>query len=352
MATSDLPHVLLVSEDIAGMSVMCQSLEPGRFRCTGAIGSKQAFAFGKQSGFDVALLDVSGLTAADGLTLARRLRDEIEDLGVVMVADTRSLEDLVDALRVGVIDYLAKPLATGELAEAVRRAVEWRASVQSSRGALSRQAQQMALSALRFAEVLREAGIASSPALDVYLGQLYGKNVAAFEHARRVASATVLMAANMNIPEPLLGDIERAALLHDVGKLLIPKDVMRKPWPLSAGEHALIRSHVRVAADAVAATPFLAGTAPILIATRERYDGKGYPLGLSGGAIPLGARLIAVAEAFDTLRAGPLSSAPSIDAANAELIRGAGSLFDPDVIKIWLRCLDRFERNGREVIPS
>ena len=72
----------------------------------------------------------------------------------------------------------------------------------------------------------------------------------------------------------------------------------------------------------MAAIPFLAAAAPILIATRERHDGQGYPLGLSGGAIPLGARVIAVAEAFDMLSAGPVSSALSINAANAELVRG------------------------------
>ena len=280
MATSSVPHVLVVGEDADGTSSMCQSLASGRFRCTGAIGSSEAFAVSKQSGVDVALLDVSGLTPGDGLTLARRLREEIEDLGVVMVADTRSLEDLVDALRVGVVDYLAKPLATGELADAVRRAVEWRSTVQLSRGSLGRYEQEMALGALRVGQVLAEAGIASSLALETYIGQLYDRNVAGFEHARRVASASVLIATNMNITEPLLGHIERAALLHDVGKLVIPKEIMRKDWPLAAAEHALMRSHVRVASDVVVAVPFLAPTASILVATRERYDGKGYPSGL------------------------------------------------------------------------
>jgi response regulator RpfG family c-di-GMP phosphodiesterase len=353
MLTSTLPHVLVVGEDADGTSSMCQSLASGRFRCTGAIGSNEAFAISKRLGVDVALLDVSGLDPEDGLMLARRLREETEDLGVVMVADSRSLEDLVDALRLGVVDYLAKPLAMGELADAVKRAVEWRSTVQSSRGAVSQHEQQMALDATRFATVLAEAGIASSLALDNFLGQLYGKNVAAFEHARRVASASVLIATNMNITEPLLGHIERAALLHDVGKLVIPKEIMRKAWPLGASEHALVRSHVRVTADAVAGIPFLAPTAEIVAATRERYDGKGYPLGLSGAAIPLGARLIAVAEAFDTLRVGPVSSeTDSMHMANAELVRGAGSFFDPEVIKVWLRCLDRFETNGREAARS
>ncbi len=331
---------------------MCRSLASGRFRCTGAVGSIAAFAVSEKEGVDVALLDVSGLRPEDGLTLARRLRDRIEDLGVVMVADTRSLEDLVDALRVGVVDYLAKPLAAGELADAVRRAVEWRATIQLSRGLLGRHQQEMALGAARIAEVLAEAGIASSVALDAYLAKLYGQNVAAFEHARRVASASVLLATNLKIADPLLGHIERAALLHDVGKLVIPREIMRKTWPLGAAEHALIRSHVRVAADLVSRIPFLAPTAPILIASRERFDGKGYPFGLRGRDIPLGSRLIAVAEAFDTMRAGPVGAPGSVHAANAELVRGAGTLFDPDVIKVWLRCLDRFESPLAAVMHS
>jgi putative two-component system response regulator len=352
MVTSELPHVLVVGDDPDGTSSMCQSLASSRFRCTGAVGSIEAFAISKKEGVDVALLDVSGLRPADGLKLARRLRDEIEDLGVVMIADTRSLEDLVDALRVGVVDYLAKPLAAGELADAVRRAVEWRATIQLSRGALSRYEQEMVLGAARISEVLAEAGIASSLALDEYLSKLYGQNVAAFEHTRRVASAAVLVATNMRIEEPLIGHIERAALLHDVGKLVIPKEIMRKTWPLAAGEHALIRSHVRMAADIVSHIPFLVPTAAILIATRERFDGKGHPFGLRGTDIPIGARVIAIAEAFDTLRAGPLSEPSGIHAANAELVRGAGTLFDPDVVSVWLRCLDRFETSVPTVTHS
>ena len=343
MLTSELPHVLVVADDADETTTMCQALGSDRFRCTGAVGSVEAFEVSRKAGVDVALLDVSGLRPADGLKLARQLRDQIEDLGVVMVANTRSLEDLVDALRLGVVDYLAKPVAAGEIVDAVCRAVEWRTTVQRSRDLLGRHEQEMALGASRIADVLAEAGIASSAALDAYLSKLYGQNVAAFEHTRRVASAAVLMATNLNVGDPLLGHIERAALLHDIGKLVIPKEIMRKGWPLGAGEHALIRSHVRLAADVVSNIPFLAPTVPILIATRERFDGKGYPFGLRGHDIPLGARLIAVAEAFDTLRVGPVAEAASVHTANAELVRGAGTVFDPDVIRLWLRCLDRFE---------
>lgn len=344
MATADLPHVLVVGEDESVTTAMCASLASAPVRCTGAVGSEEAFAVTRQSTVDVALVDVSNVSAQDGLTLARQLRDEAEDLGVVLVATSRSLEDLVEALRVGVVDFLSRPLAQGELADAVRRAVEWRSTVQMSRGSLGRYEQEMALGAAKFARVFAESGIATSMALDTYLAQLYGRHVGALEHTRRVASAAVLIAGSMAIVEPVLGHIERAALLHDVGKLVIPKAVLRKSWPLSAAEHALVRSHVRVAADAVSGVPFLAPTAEILIATRERFDGSGYPRALKGVDIPIGARIVAVAEAFDSLRAAPdASDDAATHAANAELVRGAGSVFDPAVVNAWLRCLDRFE---------
>ncbi len=267
MTIAELPHVLVVGEDADITASMCQSLASGPFRCTGAIGSHEAFAVTKHSGVDVALVDVSGLRSQDGLDLARRLRDETEDLGVVLVAASRSLEDLVDALRAGVVDYLSKPVAGSELADAVRRAVEWRSAAQMSRGAVGRYEQEMALGARRFADILAEAGIASTVALRVYLEQLYLKNAPAFRHAERVASAAVLIATNMNVSESEIGHIERAALLHDVGKLVIPKPIMRKAWPLSVAEQAIIRSHVRVAAEAAAGVPFLAPAAPMLAAS-------------------------------------------------------------------------------------
>ena len=87
--------------------------------------------------------------------------------------------------------------------------------------------------------------------------------------------------------------------------------------------------------------PYLAPTTEIVGATRERFDGRGYPRRLRGGAIPIGARIIAVAEAFDSLSGGSdTPTSQSIDAANAQLVRHSGSWFDPKVVNAWLRCQD------------
>lgn len=340
MSTAELPHVLVVGDDTDLTQAICQSLEGDRFRCSGAIGSREALALARRTGIDVALLDVSGLAPADGLLLAQRLRSESQDLGVVLIAQHRSLENLIDALRVGIVDFLAKPISSDELADAVNRAMEWRETVQQSRGALAQHEEEMADGAVRLGTTLTGAGLTSSAALDACLAGLYGANVAALEHARRVASAALMMAQAMDIDYPLLGHIERAALLHDLGKLAIPRAIIKKAWPLSSGEHAIVRSHVRVAAEALTRVPFLAPTAEIVGATRERFDGRGYPQRLKGGAIPIGARIIAVAEAFDTLSGGASPLPAAVVAANAQLVRYAGSWFDPQVVHCWLRCLD------------
>jgi response regulator RpfG family c-di-GMP phosphodiesterase len=102
-----------------------------------------------------------------------------------------------------------------------------------------------------------------------------------------------------------------------------------------------VRSHVRVAAEVLTRVPLLAPTSEIVGATRERFDGRGYPQHLRGVAIPIGARVIAVAEAFDTLAGGTRTpTAHAVVEANAQLVRNAGSWFDPGVVNAWLRCQD------------
>jgi response regulator RpfG family c-di-GMP phosphodiesterase len=347
MHTADLPHVLVVGESADTTTFMCESLAATPYRYTAAIGSREAFAVARRTGIDVALLDVSGLRPADGLRFARQLREETRDLGVVLVADRRSLEDLVDALRFGVVDYLSKPLGSGELADAVQRAVEWRTAVQLSRGILTRHEEDMANEAVRIAGVLTGAELSSSADLNRALASLYGSRALALAHARRVAEWSVRAASALDVAEPQLGHIERAALLHDVGKLAIPKAILQKSWPLSDAEHAIVRSYVSVASEALGRVPYLAPTAEIVGATRETFDGRGYPHGLRGAAIPLGARVIAVAEAFDNLSTGESpSDRSSWGAANAEILRGAGSRFDPHVVHVWLRMLEALEPVG------
>ena len=342
MSPAKVPHVLIVGDEASILEYMCQPAGGGLLRCTGVNGGVEAIAAVRRMPIDVVLLDVSHLSLADGLWLAERLRSEAQDLAVVLVAGLWSIQAAVEAFQIGVNDCLLKPVPSHELAAAVDRAIRWRSAALLSRGdSMREQEREMAWRRVRMAASIAEAGIGSAAALDACLSTLYVRDLETLGHLRRVASLSVLLARELRIAEPILSQIERAALLHDVGKLAIPESILGKATPLTDEERALVRSHVQAAFDVMNGSRFLAPSAEIVLATRERYDGGGYPKGLRDDAIPLGARVIAVAEAFDTLTEGRAAGAPmSVSAANAQLVVEAGVRFDPRVVNAWLLRLD------------
>jgi HD-GYP domain-containing protein (c-di-GMP phosphodiesterase class II) len=130
-----------------------------------------------------------------------------------------------------------------------------------------------------------------------------------------------------------LQDLVRAAELHDMGKMAIPDALLSKPGPLDASEWEFMRQHTVIGERMLHVAPALAGVARLVRCSHERMDGTGYPDGLAGEEIPLGARIVAVCDAFDAMTSDrPYRRAMSADAAVAELLRHAGTQFDPDVV--------------------
>ena len=163
-------------------------------------------------------------------------------------------------------------------------------------------------------------------------------------HSRRVSHAATAAARIMELPAPLVEQIEQAALLHDIGKLALAGHEMPPPGPDGELQAVLLRQHVRIGFDVLSVVPPLRAAASIVIAVYERWDGFGYPAGLRGTDIPIGARLIAVADAYDMLTSDhAYRGGMSRDEANVEIVRGAGTYFDPDVVRAWLRASDKLE---------
>jgi response regulator RpfG family c-di-GMP phosphodiesterase len=311
------------------------------YRCIGVENAREALAAARENAVDVALLDLS-MPDEDGITLARRLRDEVRDLPVVLITGTQSFDAAVEAMRIGVLDYLLKPFAMPELVGAVERAVQWRRAALQARSERAELQRQITDRTTRLRETFSDYSVASSAALKALLETLNQRNPETLAHARRVSKLSVPVAVELRIEEPMLGAIERAALLHDLGKIAIPDVVIYKPGPLTADEFAIMRSHAQIGHDIASTVPFLRPAAEIVLATHERYDGTGYPRALRGDAIPIGARIIAVVDAFDALTSARVYRDPTcVERANAELVRAAGSHFDPEVVAAWLRCMDR-----------
>ncbi|MFN8131140.1 MAG: diguanylate cyclase [Solirubrobacteraceae bacterium] len=161
------------------------------------------------------------------------------------------------------------------------------------------------------------------------------------DHQAEVAELSVAVGRQLGVAADDLRDLGRAAELHDVGKIAVPDAILHKAGPLDESEFDFIRQHTVIGERILAAAPALAGAARLVRASHERWDGRGYPDGTAGERIPLGARIIAVCDAYSAMTsARPYSAAMDGDAALAELEACAGSQFDPDVVAAFSACRD------------
>jgi HD-GYP domain-containing protein (c-di-GMP phosphodiesterase class II) len=178
---------------------------------------------------------------------------------------------------------------------------------------------------------------------------LDAKDAATEGHSERVAKLTVAIAREMQVPEEKLVDVERGAMLHDVGKIGVPDEVLRKPSTLTHKEWQAMKKHPLLAGALVSKVGFLEGALPILLYHHERYDGRGYPFGLAADRIPLEARIFAVVDAYDAMTSDrPYRRAVSHEAALKEITTNSGSQFDPDAVDAFLRVIDRLQTQFEE----
>jgi putative nucleotidyltransferase with HDIG domain len=162
-------------------------------------------------------------------------------------------------------------------------------------------------------------------------------------HSERVAALGRRVAAALGLEADQVDAVGEAGLLHDIGKIGVPEPTLQKSGPLTSEEWQAMRRHPLVGAQIVAPFDFFARAAPFIRHHHERWDGSGYPDGLAGAAIPLGARIVAVADVFDALTSRrPYRAAISRVAALAQLLDDAGRTLDPDVV----RACDGLLRRG------
>lgn len=166
------------------------------------------------------------------------------------------------------------------------------------------------------------------------------------DHSRQLALLAESTAEELGLDKRTCATIRWAALLHDIGKIGVPDEILRKPGPLNKEEWNIMKSHPEIGAEIVAPVKQLEDVAPLIRAHQERYDGKGYPDGLAGDEIPLGARILAVVDAYSAITDERVYGvARSHTAALEELQRCAGTQFDPNVVEVFSQVLRRATRS-------
>lgn len=296
---------------------------------------------------DVLLTDLI-LPDGNGLDLIRRVQQRDDPPVCLVMTGYLQKESGVAALRERVFDVLEKPFMEEQLLMTVRRAMEQRRLVQAN---LNYQT--------HLENLVEERGQALHAALDqlrdsyqfvlqALASMLDAREHQTGQHSVRVAKLAQILARAMGRSEKECQEIYEGALLHDIGKIAIPDRILLKEGPLDEEEWRIMRQHPEIGYNMIRAGKFLQKAAEIVYCHQERFDGSGYPRGLKGDQIPLGARIFAVVDAYDAMRSRraykePLPAGESV----ARILEGKGQQFDPDVVDALVRCQAEVEAVGK-----
>ena len=321
--------VLVVDDEDSVRELLIRWLEISGYAVAGARGAEEALARLDAHPAAVVVCDIR-MPGRDGLWLAARIRQRFPETAVVMSTGVQDVEASAESMRQGVIDYLTKPFGRDRLRDAVNRAVEWHQAAWESRRWVETLQREMDGLKARLCDFVHRAMPTSTAGVETMLSALSAGSPAMDAHARRVAALSLRTGRAAGLTDEDLTALERAALLHDIGRLAVPEAVLLKPAPLTAEERTLIRSCPRLAADILAGIPCLGAAALIVGNVHERVDGQGYPRGLRGDQVRIESRIIAVADAYDTMThprvyRDPISSHDAL----LEIARCTGTQFDP-----------------------
>jgi len=328
LAVDDEPHV---------RAMIGATLERQGFDVQLAASGREALEILELNSFDLVLTDIV-MQDGNGIALLDRIHGQQPQLPVVMVTAIHDISVAIDSMRRGAYDYLLKPFEREHLVSTVKRALDHRQALQDSHNYQQNLEQVVAART----EMLRQAMENLEHSYDVTLEALGDaldlKDSETEGHSKRVTAYTIALARAMGITPTQIKIIARGAFLHDIGKMAIPDDILRKPGKLTLEEQQVMREHCSRGYHMLRKIPFLSEAAEIVFSHQEHFDGSGYPSGLSGAEIPVGSRIFAIADTLDAITSDrPYRKARSFDAAREEILTHSGTQFDPNVVEVFLK---------------
>ena len=332
--------ILVVDDEEAIREIVSTLLQSQGYDCTTATNGRMAQSYLQQNSPDLVLSDMV-MPEMDGIRLLEWLHQHDGDVPVIIVTAMHDIATALEAIRRGAYDYILKPFEKDQLFLSVRRALQHRQLVLENRNYQRNLEKLVEDRTGQLKGALEQLEQSYDDTLEALGGALDLKDAETEGHCKRVTAFTIVIAKAMKVDPHQLPVIARAAFLHDIGKMAIPDNILRKPGPLDAQEKEVMRKHCEIGYNVVTRIPFLREAAEIVLSHQEYYDGTGYPRGLKREEIPLGARIFAVADALDAMISDrPYRKALSMSHARAEIQRCCGTQFDPQVVEIFLAMPD------------
>jgi putative nucleotidyltransferase with HDIG domain len=344
-------RILVVDDEEAIREIACAILAAAGYACKQASSGMEALALlnsGEQ--FELMLSDLM-MADLDGIGLLERTKEKFPDMPVVMVTAVHDISVALAAIRNGAYDYLLKPFEREQLLNAVGRALENRRLKVENRTYQTNLESLVEARTNQLQEALRNLERSYDITLEALGDALDFKDAETQGHSRRVTAFTMAIARHMGLPKEQIDVIARGAFLHDIGKIAIPDRILLKPGKLDEKEREIMREHCYHGYQMLRKIPFLADACEIVYSHQEHFDGSGYPRGLKGTEIPLGARIFSVADTLDAIISDrPYRAARSLAEARKEIQAWKGRQFDPEVVEVFLKMPDDiFEYVRREI---
>ena len=315
-AERDRLRVLCVDDEPAILNLMSRLLERLELSVTTASGPLPALELFDQGRFDLVITDIR-MPGMDGHAFLSEIRVRDPQVPVIVATGHASLDNAIRGLRDGASGMLIKPFTGEEFAKEVTAALE-RARIRSD--------------ALRYryvTPILDGVALALTAAIEA-------RDLETGEHCQQLGWMGERVARRLGLPELEQTTIRIGGYLHDVGKIAIADRILLKPGPLTEEEYLEMQRHSEIGGDIVSTHEAMAGIAQIVRHHHERFDGRGYPDRLAGDAVPLGARIISIADALSAMTNDrPYRRAIPLEPAWQEIVKNSGSQFDPAVVEVF-----------------
>lgn len=319
--------ILAVDDTPASLRLLTDILKEEGYEVRSAISGEMALHAAEVNLPDLVLLDIR-MPGMDGYEVCRRLKASAvtSHVPVIFVSAASEMNEKLQGFEFGAVDYVTKPYQREELMARVRTHLE----LNRLRHHLS-DLVEIRTNELRASEKkLRSSLLDSITALAALVEM---RDPYTSGHQNRVAQLTVAIAKQMQLPEEQIEGIHLASVVHDVGKIRVPAEILSKPGKLTALEFGLIKEHSQNGYEILKSIEFPWPIANMVWQHHERMDGSGYPQGLSGEQILLESRIISVADVVESMVSHrPYRPALGIEAALSEIEQNKGTLFDPAVV--------------------
>ncbi len=329
--------LLVVDDEARNRALMEALLAPLGYEVVTAEDGQEALEKARESSPDVILMDIM-MPRLNGFEATRRLKQDRETGGipVVMVTALKEVEDRVKALEAGADDFLSKPIDRTELRARVGSLLKVKAYNDHMRDYQKELESEVARKTEQLREALESLKTTSLDTIRRLSLAAEYKDEDTGAHIHRMSHYTAALARELGMSEETVEGFLFAAPMHDIGKIGIPDRVLLKPGKLDGDEWRTMQRHTRIGARILreSGSKVVRLAEGIALCHHERWDGSGYPEGLKGPAIPMAARVVAVADVFDALTSRrPYRREPfSAERASAMLGEGRGSHFDPEVL--------------------